>query len=172
MVAVHARVRAGLAQAAGGGIRPCLALRNDESLLHAPACVSIGSTQSMHGERTQPLSHPNLKSSLYVGIASRMLKPDFLSQATKWCRGPSRQADFVEGRMREKTQRGSRGIEISRHGAAALIAKVVSQASELAAKLALLLALLQLKLQQLKQQLLRLNARHLSVTKGIMGNRA
>ena len=28
----------------------------------------------------------------------------FLWQATKWCEGPSRQADCVEGQMSERTQ--------------------------------------------------------------------
>ena len=71
--------------------------------------------------------------------------------------------------MREKWQGGSRGVKICGHGAAALIAKIVAQASKLATEFALLLALLQLNLQQLKQQLLCLDARHLSILRDSMG---
>lgn len=71
--------------------------------------------------------------------------------------------------MRERTQRDSRGIEIGGHGAAALIAKVVGEASKLATEFALLLALLQFDLQQLKQQLLCLDTCHLSISRDSMG---
>ena len=74
--------------------------------------------------------------------------------------------------MKDKMQRVSRGIKIGGHGAAALIAKVVGQASKFATEFALLLALLQLNLQQLKQQLLCLDARHLSISRNSVGARA
>ena len=66
--------------------------------------------------------------------------------------------------------RSSRGVKIGGHRAAALIAEVMGQASELAAEVALLLALLQLDLQQLEQQLLCLDARYLSSSEGIIGD--
>ena len=83
MTAVHATVRAGLVQVAGGGSRPSLALRNESFLLQTPACVSIGSTWSMHEERTEHLSYPISKLSPHVGIAGRVLKTNVLLQATE-----------------------------------------------------------------------------------------